>query len=66
MTASTRDETPSEERPPDKNQDAVIDFLSRPEAYGGGVDLVKIIVTRISIVFLAGAHAYKAAFRPLF
>ena len=66
MAASTRDETPSEERPSDKNQDAVIDFLSRPEAYGVGVDLMKRIVTRISIVFLAGAHAYKAAFRPLF
>jgi hypothetical protein len=59
MVASTRDETPSEARLPDKNQDEVIDFLSQPEAYGGGMDLVKSIITHTSIVFLAGDHAYK-------
>ena len=47
MTTSTRDETPSEKRPPDKNQDAVIDFLSRPEAYGGGVDRVEVLKSQL-------------------
>ena len=43
----------------DKNQGAVMEFLSRPEAYGGGVDRVERIDTHISAVFVAGDHAYK-------
>ena len=41
----------------DTSQHAVIDFLSRPEAFG--VDRVERIETHISIVFLAGDRVYK-------
>lgn len=40
-------------------QDEVIAFLSRPEAYGEGVEAVERAETQISIVFLAGDRAYK-------
>ncbi|MBL6935573.1 MAG: AAA family ATPase [Alphaproteobacteria bacterium] len=48
-----------EEDSPDSDQNAVIDFLSRPEAYGVGADRVERIDTHISVVFLAGDRAYK-------
>ena len=41
------------------SQDDVVAFLSRPEAYGGGVERVERAETQISIVFLAGERAYK-------
>ncbi|MBT4934939.1 MAG: AAA family ATPase [Rhodospirillaceae bacterium] len=37
----------------------VIEFLSRADSYGAGVDDVKKIETHISVVFLAGTQAYK-------
>jgi aminoglycoside phosphotransferase family enzyme/predicted kinase len=37
----------------------VIDFLSRPSSYGAAVERVDIIETHVSLVFLAGDHAYK-------
>lgn len=40
------------------NQGEAIDFLSRPEAYGG-VGPIERIDTHISIVFLCGRRAYK-------
>jgi len=41
----------------DTSQQAVVDFLSRPETFG--VDRVERIETHISIVFLAADRAYK-------
>jgi len=41
------------------DQRDVIDFLSRPSSYGAAVEPVDIIETHVSLVFLAGAHAYK-------
>jgi len=41
------------------DQSAVIEFLSRPESYGGGVVAVDKIETHISVVFLAGERVYK-------
>ena len=41
----------------DTSQQAVVDFLSRPETFG--VDRVERIETHISIVFMAGDRAYK-------
>jgi hypothetical protein len=43
----------------ESGQDEVVAFLSRPEAYGGGVEKVERADTQISIVFLAGQRAYK-------
>ena len=40
-------------------QDEVVAFLSRPVAYGSGVETVEQSKTAISIVFLAGDRAYK-------
>ena len=40
-------------------QAAVIEFLSRPESYPGGVTAVSRIETHAAIVFLAGERAYK-------
>jgi aminoglycoside phosphotransferase family enzyme/predicted kinase len=37
----------------------LIEALSRPSAYGGGVDAVEVHQTHISVVFLAGPLAYK-------
>lgn len=37
----------------------LIEALSRPSAYGGGVDFVEVHQTHISVVFLAGPMAYK-------
>jgi uncharacterized protein len=37
----------------------VIAFLSDPASYGAGVERVDIVETHISLVFLAGARAYK-------
>ena len=37
----------------------VIEFLSRADSYGAGVDDVKKIETHISVVFLAGKRAFK-------
>lgn len=37
----------------------LIDALSRPEAYADPVDAVEVHQTHISVVFLAGRHAYK-------
>jgi aminoglycoside phosphotransferase family enzyme/predicted kinase len=37
----------------------LIEALSRPSAYGGGVDAVEVRQTHISVVFLAGSLAYK-------
>lgn len=41
------------------DQTEVIEFLSRPEAYGAGTGPVERIDTHISVVFLAGKRAYK-------
>ena len=41
------------------DQRDVIDFLSRPASYGAAVERVDIIETHVSLVFLAGDHAYK-------
>ena len=41
------------------DQRDVIDFLSRPSSYGAAVEWVDIIKTHVSLVFLAGDHAYK-------
>ncbi len=41
------------------SQQDVIDFLSRPEAYGAGVAAVERIDTHGSVVFLAGPRVYK-------
>jgi len=40
-------------------QGAVIEFLSRPESYGAGIDRVERIDTHGAIVFLAGDRVYK-------
>src|SRR5579885_1257388 len=37
----------------------LIEALSRPSAYGGGIDAVEVRQTHISAVFLAGPLAYK-------
>ena len=41
------------------DQQAVIAFLSVPCSYGPGIERVEIIETHVSLVFLAGEHAYK-------
>ncbi len=41
------------------DQQAVIDFLARPESYPGTVREVRRVDTHISAVFLAGERAYK-------
>src|SRR5438552_9608717 len=41
------------------DQQAVIDFLSEPSAYGPATERVDIIETHVSMVFLAGDRAYK-------
>jgi aminoglycoside phosphotransferase family enzyme/predicted kinase len=41
------------------DQRDVIDFLSRPSSYGVAIERVDIIETHVSLVFLAGDHAYK-------
>src|ERR1700739_1009871 len=41
------------------DQHDVIDFLSRPPSYGAAVERVDIIETHVSLVFLAGDHAFK-------
>ena len=47
------------------NQQAVIAFLSAPSSYGPAIERVDIIETHVSLVFLAGDHAYKLEVRPL-
>ncbi len=42
-----------------EDQAEVIDFLSRPEAYGAGTGAVERIDTHISVVFLVGKRAFK-------
>ena len=42
-----------------ENQAEAIDFLSAPGSYGAGVADVRKIETHISVIFLAGASAYK-------
>lgn len=46
-------------RPEAQDQSEVIDFLSRADSYGTGVDSVKRIDTHGAVVFLAGERAYK-------
>ena len=41
------------------DQALVIEFLSRADSYGAGIDEIKKIETHISVVFLAGERAYK-------
>jgi aminoglycoside phosphotransferase family enzyme len=41
------------------DQQAVIDFLSKPSSYGPAIERVDIIETHVSLVFLAGECAYK-------
>jgi len=41
------------------DQQDVIAFLSEPSSYGVAVDKVDVIETHVSLVFLAGDHAYK-------
>src|SRR6266581_3121998 len=41
------------------DQREVIEFLSNPASYGGGVERVEIIETHASLVFIAGERAYK-------
>jgi hypothetical protein len=40
-------------------QQAVVDFLSTPAAYGDGTGTVERIDTHISVVFLTGQRAFK-------
>ena len=41
-------------------QEAVIDFLKRPESYGlGSSEMVHCVETHGAMIFLAGDHAYK-------
>ena len=42
-----------------KDQEETISFLERPESYGPGVRAVERIDTHASVLFLAGARAYK-------
>ena len=42
-----------------EDQGEVIAFLSRPEAFGGGVSRVDRVETHVSVVFLAGDRAFK-------
>ncbi len=42
-----------------EDQGEVIAFLSRPQAYGGGVSAVERRETHVSVVFLAGDRAFK-------
>ncbi|MGH7046467.1 MAG: AAA family ATPase [Stellaceae bacterium] len=44
---------------PHDDQRAAIAFLGRASCYGPGVERVEIVETHVSIVFLAGDHAYK-------
>src|SRR5271154_644818 len=46
------------------DQQDVIAFLSEPSSYGVAVDKVDVIETHVSLVFLAGDHAYKPK-RPI-
>ena len=41
------------------DQRDVINFLSRPSSYGAAIERVDIVETHVSLVFLAGDHAYK-------
>src|SRR5215469_7305241 len=41
------------------DQQAVIAFLSKPCSYGLAAERVDVIETHVSLVFLAGDHAYK-------
>ena len=43
----------------DLSQAAVIEFLSKPEAYPDAAGSVSRIGTHAALVFLAGGHAYK-------
>src|SRR5437763_6983782 len=45
--------------PVQDSQDEVIAFLRRPASYGLAESVVETVETHISIVFLAGAYAYK-------
>ena len=49
-----------------RDQPCVIDFLSRPEAYGSGVGKIERHDTHGAIVFLAGDDAYKIKRRVRF
>jgi uncharacterized protein len=42
-----------------KAQREVVAFLRSPSSYGAGVDRVEVHETHVSLVFLAGEHAYK-------
>ncbi|MDF2767121.1 MAG: Zeta toxin, partial [Rhodospirillales bacterium] len=42
-----------------KDQEETIAFLERPDSYGPGVPEVRRLDTHASVVFLAGARAYK-------
>src|SRR5579885_659645 len=44
---------------PVMNLECLIEALSRPAAYGYPVEGVEVRQTHISVVFLAGAYAYK-------
>jgi aminoglycoside phosphotransferase family enzyme len=41
------------------DQQAIIDFLSKPSSCGPAIERVDIIETHVSLVFLAGHRAYK-------
>lgn len=43
----------------ERDQEDVVAFLSRGDAYGPGIDHVEHLTTHISHIFLAGEHAYK-------
>ena len=42
-----------------KAQRKAVAFLKNPSSYGAGVDRVEVHETHVSLVFLAGEHAYK-------
>lgn len=42
-----------------EEQREVVAFLKDPSSYGEGVDRVEVLETHVSLIFLAGEHAYK-------
>ncbi len=50
---------PPSQGPTDIDQAEIIAFLADPAAHGGGVEAVERIDTHASVIFLAGARAYK-------
>ena len=56
---TTCDALMSDDTPPEKRFDLLIEALSRPSAFGHDVDTIRTIETHISVVLLTGRYAYK-------